>query len=452
MMETPTSRRADVAPHVLYVAWGYPPSRGPGMYRALATSNMLAALGFRVTVLTTTRETFDRLTGSDPESETFIDPRIEVVRIPFDPVGGESDIRRWSALRVWSPLLWGFMHSQLSRVQFPEATYGTWRRDLVAAAKRIHAADPVDLVIGTANPNVDFAPGWHLWRRHGIPFVMDYRDAWHLNVYTGHTVGSALSRSQRLERRLLDSAHEVWFVNEPIRDWHAARHPQRADRFHVVANGFDARFLDELDRAPRDDRDALIFGYLGTIYGPIPLKETLEGWRIARERSPLVAASRLVFRGRLGHFREPDAQAAELLGAYRSHGVTYEGPVSKSQVSEVYAGFDALLLILSHSRYVTSGKVYEYAATGLPIAALHHPETAATQVLADHPSCFPVAEPTPGAIADAIIATAEAAAQQNSEDRRRVRAWASRLSREGQLTPRIEALLESVTAKRGGPR
>ncbi len=45
-------------PHVLYVAWGFPPSRGGGVYRALATANGFARAGFRVTVLTATRETF----------------------------------------------------------------------------------------------------------------------------------------------------------------------------------------------------------------------------------------------------------------------------------------------------------------------------------------------------------------------------------------------------------
>src|SRR5690606_3817139 len=115
--------------------------------------------------------------------------------------------------------------------------------------------------------------------------------------------------------------------------------------------------------------------------------------KLARSRSELVARSKLTFRGRLGHFAEPDAVAAALLNEYRDESVSYLGPVSKTQVSEVYQGFDALLLIISRSRYVTSGKVFEYAATGLPIAALHHPETAATEVLSGHPHRFPVSEP-----------------------------------------------------------
>ncbi len=40
------------SPHLLYVAWGYPPARTGGVHRAVATANRFAELGWRVTVLT----------------------------------------------------------------------------------------------------------------------------------------------------------------------------------------------------------------------------------------------------------------------------------------------------------------------------------------------------------------------------------------------------------------
>lgn len=433
-------------PHVLYVAWGYPPSRGAGMYRALATANAFARDGWRVTVLTATRDTFERLTGSDPEAEEFIDPSIRVVRVPFDPAQGETDLSRWSHARLYSPLLWNFVRWIRSRWDFPEAGYGNWKRPLADAAEEIHRRHPVDLVVGSANPNVDFAPGMHLRRTHGVPYVMDHRDAWHLDVYTGKRVGMRLGRSSRLERRLIDDSLEAWFVNQAIRDWHATEYPHRAEHFHVVANGFDPVFLDAAPAGKRDPDAGLTFGYLGTIYGPIPLRETLEGWRIARAESPIVARSRLVFRGRLGHFAEPDAAAAALLAEYRDDDVSYLGPVSKTQVAEVYRDFDALLLIISRSRYVTSGKVFEYAASGLPIAALHHPETATTTVLRGYPRLFPVPEPTPRHIADALIAAADDARTATPQTHQRARKWATHLSRDAQLLPRIAALRAAVSA------
>jgi glycosyltransferase involved in cell wall biosynthesis len=274
---------------------------------------------------------------------------------------------------------------------------------------------------------------------------MDHRDAWHLNVYTGKRVGNPRNRSNRLERRLISNATEAWFVNKPIRDWHAREYPSRASDYHVVSNGFDPNFL-ELAEIRIPDPEHLVFGYLGTIYGPIPLRETLEGWRIARSRSPLLRNASLVFRGRLGHFAEPDPEAAALLEEFKPDGVSYGGPVSKAQVASVYNSFDALLLIISRSKFVTSGKVFEYAATGLPIAALHHPETAATDVLEGHPAHFPVQVVSAEEIASSLIATGERAASATPDDRRVAQEWARHLARDEQLLPRIEALRSRITA------
>ncbi len=86
--------------HVLYVAWGFPPCRGGGVYRALATANAFAQRGARVSVLTADRETFERFTGTDPSLEERIHPGVSVHRVPFDWPAVETDVRRWSTYRA----------------------------------------------------------------------------------------------------------------------------------------------------------------------------------------------------------------------------------------------------------------------------------------------------------------------------------------------------------------
>jgi glycosyltransferase involved in cell wall biosynthesis len=416
------------------------------MYRALATANAFAADGWRVTVLTATRDTFERLTGTDPAAEASIDPRVHVERIPFDLTRGETDLANWPRLRIVSPLLWSLLRTRVERRGFPESNYGSWAGPLRAAAHRIHAEHPVSLVIGSSNPHVDFVPGEELFRSFGVPYVMDYRDAWHLDVYSGRRIGPRWSRSARLEDRLIEHAAEAWFVNEPIRAWHARENPGAAERMHVVANGYDPGFLDPgHDRAP-DPEAGLVFGWLGTVYGPMPLRETLEGWRRARAADPLIARSRLVFAGRLGHYATPDPVTLALLREAKADGVEYTGPVSKTRVSEVYRGFDALVLMVASSPYVTSGKVFEYAATGLPIASIHEADTATSAVLSGHPAWYL----TPSVDADAVAGTlqqvAKRAAAYTPADLRAAQEWATRYSREAQLAPRIASLRSGVGA------
>jgi glycosyltransferase involved in cell wall biosynthesis len=414
------------------------------MYRALATANAFAEAGWDVTVLTTTRDAFERLTGTDEAAEASIDPRVCVERVPFDTTRGEPDLSKWSRSRVASPLWWSFRQSGRERRSFPESNYGSWAPGLRAAARRIHAHRPVSLVIGSSNPHVDFVPGAELHRSFGIPYVMDYRDAWHLDVYTGRRIGSPWSRSARWERRALAHAAEAWFVNPAIRDWHAEQYATAKDRYHVVANGFDPGFLDlKRDRTP-DPATGLTLGWLGTVYGPMPIRESLEGWRRARSASPLAARSRLVISGRLGHYSTPDPAILELLQRYASDGVTYTGPVSKTGVSKVYRGFDALLLMVSSSPFVTSGKVFEYAATGLPIVSVHDAQTATAGILREHPAWYLTASLDPDDIADAMIATLERAATTTPADLAASQAWAERFSRAGQLDPRIAALRSLV--------
>ncbi len=138
-------------PHVLYVAWGFPPCRGGGVYRALATANGFARRGFRVTVLTATRDTFIRFTGADISLERQVDPRVNVVRIPFEWPAMETDVRQWSALRALAPRVWRKVHNRRDLIPFPEHGYGPWRKPLERAALAIHALDPVDLVVATTS-------------------------------------------------------------------------------------------------------------------------------------------------------------------------------------------------------------------------------------------------------------------------------------------------------------
>lgn len=435
------------APHVLYVAWGYPPCRGGGVYRALATANAFAAQGARVTVLTATRETFLNYTGADTSLEELIDPRIEVVRVPFDWPIMETDVRAWSAWRVLTPRLWRKARVKRDVRDFPEVGYGPWKGPLEQAAQRIHEAHPVDLVVASANPNVDFTVASHLHDLAGVPYVMDYRDAWMLDVFDGGLLHDEGSRVAELERSLTASATEVWFVNEPIRRWHAERYPEQADRMHVVANGYDPEFAPAARLTAPDPDKPLNFGYIGTVSAKVPMAEFAQGWALARRRHPALAGATAEIWGYLGFYAKPSPPLVKLVADHADDGLSYAGPLQKQRVREVYETFDAVLLILGAGLYVTSGKVFEYAASALPIVSVHDPRNAASDVLTGYPLWFPVTDLAPESVAVALEQAAEAARTADADVRRRCRDFAVRYSRDLQLEPRVVALLAGATAK-----
>jgi glycosyltransferase involved in cell wall biosynthesis len=436
-------------PHLLFVAWGFPPCRGGGVYRALATANRFAQRGWDVTVLTAERETFLRFTGADLTLEDRIDPRIEIVRVPFSWPVHEADLRRWSRFRAAAPRLWSKLRARRDRLPFPEVGYGPWRRTIESAAERIHRDRPVDLVLATANPHVAFTAAWRLHRRHGVPYVMDYRDAWLLDVFSGARLHPPRSRAARWERRLIDGAREVWFVNDPIRRWHERLYPRRAARMHTVANGYDPELAPALhDRGPVTDRP-LVFGYIGTVSPKVPLAEFVDGWRLAREHGDDLRDAEARIHGYLGYYAQPRPDLLSIITSASDAGVSYRGPVGKAGIGAVYDTLDVQLLILGAGAYVTSGKIFEYLATGLPIVSVHDPGNAATDVLRGHPLWFPVAELTPGTIAKALSDAAHAARHADVETRRKAREFGRLYRRDLQLDPRIDALRSTVVAGSG---
>lgn len=437
-------------PHLLYVAWGYPPCRGGGVYRALATANSFAAAGWDVTVLTVEREVFESYTGVDASLEAHIDPTVHVERIPFTLAAHETDLTRYSWTRANLPGVWALAHRRKDTFRFPESNYGSWRSGLEDAAERIHRRKPVDLVVATANPHVAFAAARRLNRTAGVPYVMDYRDAWLLDVFTGDRLHPAGSRAARWEAALVARAREVWFVNEPIRDWHAQLYPEHADRMHVVANGYDEGLAPDQPPGRPDPDRPLTFGYIGTVSPKVPLAEFVAGWRQARAQSPDLRDARVSIRGYLGYFLTPRPDLIEIVDDAADVAVEYGGPVAKTEVKDVYEHFDVLLLMLGAGRYVTSGKVYEYVATGLPIVSVHDPGNAASDVLRGYPLWFPIRSLSQDDIAAQLSAAARAAHTADEATALACRAFGERYSRERQLTPRVRALAESVTG--GAPQ
>ena len=339
------------APHVLYVAWGFPPCRNGGTYRALASANAFARDGWDVTVLTCEREVFERYTGVDTSLDALVDPRIRVERVPFAWPALESDVRQLVALQGHRPAP---VDPDAPRPRHP-AVPGADLRALAerdrAAAERIHAERPVDLCVATAQPARRLhrspapARGARRALRRGLPRRLVLRRLQRGRIHT------ASSRAGRWEERVLAGASEVWYVNDPIRARYAAEHPRQAAKMHVVANGYDPSSRPKGQGGGPRRRDGLTFGYIGTLTRQVPLGALVEGWREARRSFPLLRRSVVELHGYIGHNRPvPVVREAIQSGAHL--GVRYLGPAPKAAVRSTYAGFDVLLLVLGSGAYV----------------------------------------------------------------------------------------------------
>ncbi|MDJ0316463.1 glycosyltransferase [Arthrobacter antibioticus] len=398
--------------HLLYIAFAFPPSSASSVYRCTAVANEFVDAGWDVTVLTVDGSIWAEVTGTDSGLVKSIDPRIKVVHV----VDGGSeepnrrDLRRYSRLRIEAPYIWKELFRRRSRRDFPENFHGLWFTPASSEARRIHLEHRVDLVMASASPYVSFKIAKELT---GVPYVLDYRDAWSFSTFTGAEIFSTTSERGLMEHQFLQQALQTWFVNDPIAHEYARRYPDTRATMRVVPNGFDPQ-PGHAQAAVKVTTIAR-FGYLGTLqYTAVPLKEFLDGWDLAfgADNAP---AAQAVFRGKLSPTGLVPAPVVDIFNSGVHRGLAYAGPISKRDVASFYQSVDALLLILPPGKYVTGGKTSEYVATGLPIVSIHATDSAAASMLKDYPLWFEAKDLSPQGIATALEACAQELAAPDPE-------------------------------------
>ena len=248
----PTKRKCMTdRPHMLYVAWGFRPAVGGGVYRALATANRLAALRWKVTVLTADRETFHRFTGADLTLEERVDPSVEVVRVPFEWPILEADLRKWSKRRAPNPKLWSKWRTKQDQIPFPETGTGRGAHHREGRRPDPREAHKVDLTVATAKPErrlhrgVPAAQEVQRAVRDGLPAT---RSCWTCFTVTGCTSRTAAQPAGE-EAGRVRARDVVRERPDPGLAREALPGPRRQDA--TVANGFDPDLVpDTHDRGP----------------------------------------------------------------------------------------------------------------------------------------------------------------------------------------------------------
>jgi glycosyltransferase involved in cell wall biosynthesis len=381
----------------------------------------------------------------DESLERSIHPDVTVERVHFPGRPWQTDLRGYSWFRGNFPAVSDRVWNKVEQAVFPER-YAPWIPRVVRRIRTLHAQRPFDLILATGNPYSAFAAAWAAGRMLRVPYVIDYRDSWTLDQFGEKPAFEEDSPVWRWERRLVEGAARTVFVNQAQLEWHAERYPAAADRMRVVENGYDPEvFGATADELRVGDDRPLRFGYIGTITQQLPLEEFFEGWRLARKAPELAGAEARMY-GHLGFFPNQTRRILGALPVEEGIGVSYEGPVPKASIADVYDELDVLLMIIPSSKYVTAGKVYEYMAAGKPIVTVHEPWTGARLPLEGYPLAFTVDDLRPETLADALVAAAQQARRVDAETVRRAKEHAARFTRAAQLAPLEHELKEMVGA------
>ncbi|MFJ8920040.1 glycosyltransferase [Streptomyces sp. NPDC102415] len=415
------------------------------------TANQFVKAGWDVTVVTIAQESWERDSGVDLTLLDQVDPLVNIVELPLAREDLETDIRLYSEDRALKPNAWVAQLRARQTETFPEANFGEWRGALEQAVLDIHEEHQADLLLASCVPYVNLAAAWKLWEHARVPYAVDFRDGWSIDVIEGVEAFSRDSELGRWERKILDHAVSLWVVNDPIAEHYRSRYPDFADRVRVVRNGYDADSSPGRAHKP-DPESGLVFGYLGTVnFTAQHLETVLNAWRAARSEEPLLANSRFEVRGHIGNGAGREANRhAEILKQAEADGVRFGGPAAKAEVASIYAGWDAMVLILIGGRFVTSGKVYEYMATGLPIVSAHVVEHDASNVLAGHPLWTGAVGLDEEALTQSFIRAAHMAVETSDAVHAEAMAHADQFTREVLMTAAVRELIDQL-ATDGAP-
>ncbi len=406
---------------------GFPPSSGSGAYRGLAYANHLADQGWQVTVLTVTEAFFDHVTHARDDSlSPLVDPRVDVVRVPMRQEHLMGDVRQWGWFRGNFKRVHDDIWKLVQRRAFPER-YAGWIPGLVRALFDVHRRSRVDVVLASGNPWSAFAAAWAFGRLTGTPYVMDYRDAWTLDQFTGEPTAQPGDIAHTWERRLVEGAARVIFVNTGMRDWYAERYPRGRAAMRVIPNGYDADLVGLTPYRPPAEGAPIRFGYVGTVTPVLPHEEMWAGWDLARTGD--LAEATFDIYGRLGFFARSRAMIQAMLPDPATSGVEFRGAVPKHEIGQVYDRLDVLVLIIPGGRYVTTGKIFENLVVGKPIVLVCDPESDAVNVSAGHPLVHAVTELTPQAVARVLRDAAAQARTLTEADVEKAREFALRYER-----------------------
>ncbi len=359
---------------VLILAYYFPPLGMGGVQRILKFVKYLPEFGWKPVVVTVknikyhsydyslleeiTKETKVYRTGSaDPARILFLLEKL----FPFKktPVIGSSEIKT------------KFFHWFF----FPD-TKSDWAWFAFARAWLLSFKEKFDVIFSTSPPVTSHLIAWGLKKILKKPWVADFRDVW-LGT-TGEYYPTRLHKKLKsiLEKKIFTSADLLITVNPHIQSFYQKKYPNSP--IICLPNGYDrADFPESL---PSENKEFRIV-YSGTLSSFLNPEIFIEAFKILCQQNP--EFKRLAKFYHIGKvlgarieklLKDPDLVNNFTLLGYKNH-----------KESIKYLTSANLLLLLSTvgegSDFMTTSKIYEYLATGIPIMALVPPAGAAADLI-----------------------------------------------------------------------
>lgn len=378
----------------LIIAYYFPPSAGGGVQRTLKFVRYLPSYDWQPVVLTVKKPDFDYF----DESLLADLPAEAVVRRTFSiNLWRYYRIRKYGKKSLYEadkkdkgtdnqtlkPLWmnWGLLKNILNCVLFVPDEYNGWFPFALLEGLRVIQKEKINLIYATGNPWTSFVIARYLSALTKIPFVIDFRDPWVLSPYTNtkDRKGVKYWISKKIEYLCVKTASCVINVNENITNIFKKYYKsENKAKFITITQGFDSN--DFVGIGVRKNKKFTI-SHVGTFYSNrIPDKLLKAVNFIFQSHPSLRNKIEIRFVGITGSFAEESIKADNLSDVvkvipYCSH---------RESIAEM-CNSDLLVLIQANVRgwkaETSTGKLFEYLASGREILALVSEKNQAAQII-----------------------------------------------------------------------
>lgn len=427
-------RRNDQIPdtgrkHVVLVAYYFPPLGGSGVQRVAKWAKYLPQNGWDVTVLTVEPGAYFAF------DESLLDEVREAgVRIVRTRTLDPTRISRWKK-QIKQPSepvrkLFGWVTGFFF---LPDNKRG-WRRFARRAFSEIVANGPIHAVLSSAPPYTSLMVGDELATHLGVPHVLDYRDDWVSNPRNSFPTALHRRWHVKAERTVVSKAAKIVTINEGMAALLRERHV--AADIRILPQGFDPADFEGINRRRPGGRIRLL--YSGMFYDAQQPDTLLKAVGLLKERdTDLAKKLEICF---VGLYPDEKRHLIKDLGLEEM--VTMSGYKSHREAVTELGSADILWMIVGHQKHghaITTGKLFEYMGTRLPILALA-PEGEIRKALSGYGAAWIVDPDDTGEIATALatlVRKAEEGSLPVGDEE-----WVARFNREKQAGELADLLAE----------
>lgn len=245
-----------------------------------------------------------------------------------------------------------------------------WIDPAFEVAKQIVEKHKPELIFSTSPPPSNLLLAAKIRKWSDIPAIFDMRDDWVGNHQQVYPTPWHRNKMVQLENDTLSQADGIVTVNSVIRDAIVSRHPRYIKPILSIPSGYDSmRFLDVSEPSFQNDRSKITMLYSGRFYGENqPDTFLMAVSNLLRKHPSYANILRLAFQGGL------EQRHHKLIDSLGLSGLSIDfGYVDHATSVANLLESDLLWLVVAHrnrGEQVSTGKIYEYMASGKPIVAL----------------------------------------------------------------------------------